>query len=256
MDLEIAGETALCLGSTQGLGYGCAEALAKAGCKVVINGRNEERGRAAAAKLGAHFIAGDLSKDDARARVYDDAKRHLGHISILVTNSDGPSYGPFTTKSLGDWRAAFELCMLPPIDMATRCAPAMAERGYGRIVNISSISVKEPTAWAALACGVKLGVVGALATLAREVADKGVTVNNLLPGPFDTELLRRIAKTIAPDAPNAEAALRAYGQKTPAKRVGTIEEFGAACAFLASRHAGFITGQSVVLDGGLIHLIY
>lgn len=257
MDLGLKGETALLTGSTLGLGYGCAQALIEAGCKVVINGRNAERGKAAAAKLGAHFIAADAAKDADRERLFEEAKRHLGgHVSILVTNSDGPPTGPFTSKTAEDWRQAFELAMLPPIDMARRAAPAMAARGFGRIVNISSISVKEPTAWAAMSCGVKLGVVGALATLAREVADKGVTVNNLLPGPFDTPMLRRVATAFAPTAPSPEAALHQYGQKTPAKRVGSIEEFGAACAFLASRHAGFITGQGVVIDGGLIHLIY
>jgi 3-oxoacyl-[acyl-carrier protein] reductase len=259
MDLGLKGETALCIASSQGLGYGCAEALVAAGCKVVINGRSKERGEQAAKTLGhgTAFIGADLTKDGERIRLFDEAKRHLGPISILVTNADGPPTGPFLSKSLEDWRKAFELCMLPAIDLANRAVPDMAARGYGRIINISSISVKEPTPNAPLACGVKLGLVGALATLAREVAEKGITVNNILPGPFDTALLRRVARAITqrPDV-SEEEAVKIYGQNTPVKRIGTIQEFGSMCAYLASRHAGYMTGQSVVLDGGLVHTIY
>jgi 3-oxoacyl-[acyl-carrier protein] reductase len=198
-----------------------------------------------------------LSKDAERLRLLDEARKQLGHISILVTNSDGPPTGPFLSRTLEDWRAAFELAMLPAIDLANRCVGEMAERGFGRIVNISSISVKEPTPNAPLSCGVKLGLIGALATLAREVADKGVTVNSILPGPFDTALLRRVAKALnrMPDATEDEA-MAAYVKRTPAGRLGKIEEFGALCAFMASRHAGYMTGQSVVLDGGKLHAIY
>jgi 3-oxoacyl-[acyl-carrier protein] reductase len=259
MDLGLKGETALCIASSQGLGYGCAEALVAAGCKVVINGRNKERGEQAAKTLGhgTAFIAAELTTDSERIRLFDEAKRHLGHVSILVTNADGPPTGPFLSKSLDDWRKAFELCMLPAIDLANRAVPEMAARGFGRIINISSISVKEPTPNAPLSCGVKLGLVGALATLAREVAEKGITVNNILPGPFDTALLRRVARALTqrPDV-SEEEAVKIYGQNTPVKRIGTIQECGSMCAFLASRQAGYMTGQSVVLDGGLVHTIY
>ncbi|MFO0996340.1 MAG: SDR family oxidoreductase [Alphaproteobacteria bacterium] len=259
MDLGIKGETALCMASTQGLGYGCAEALIAAGCTVVINGRDRTRGERAAAALGhgTAFIAADVTKDSERARLFEEAKKRLGHVSILVTNADGPPTGPFLSKSLDDWRRAFDLCMLPSIDLANRAVPDMVARGYGRIINISSISVKEPTPNTPLACGTKLGLIGALATLAREVADKGVTVNSILPGPFDTALLRRVARAITarPDV-SEEEAVKLYGQHTPAKRIGTIQEFGSMCAYIASRHAGYMTGQSVVLDGGLVHTIY
>ena len=259
MDFGIKGETALCIASSQGLGYGCAEALIAAGCKVVINGRNKERGEQAARTLGhgTAFVAADITKDSDRIRLFDEAKKHLGHVSILVTNADGPPTGPFLSKSLDDWRKAFELCMLPSIDLANRAVPDMAARGYGRIINISSISVKEPTPNTPLACGTKLGLIGALATLAREVADKGITVNSILPGPFDTALLRRVARAITqrPDV-SEEEAVTLYGLHTPVKRIGTIQEFGSMCAYLASRPAAYMTGQSVVLDGGLVHTIY
>lgn len=259
MDYGIKGESALCIASSQGLGYGCAEALVAAGCSVVINGRNAERGEAAAKALGRGtvFIAADVTKDSERTRLFDEARRHLGHVSILVTNADGPPTGPFLSKTLEDWRKAFELCMLPSIHLANLAVSDMAARGYGRIINISSISVKEPTPNAPLACGTKLGLIGALATLAREVADKGVTVNSILPGPFDTALLRRVARALTkrPDLSEDEA-MTLYGRHTPVKRIGTIQEFGSMCAYLASRQAAFMTGQSVVLDGGLVHTIY
>lgn len=257
MDLGLKGETALCLAATQGLGYASAKALAEAGVKVVINGRNPARGKKAAETLGAHFLAADLTDDKARARLFEEAKRHLGHISILVTNADGPPTGPFLDKSLDDWRKALELTMLPAIDLAQRCVPDMIGRKFGRIININSISAKEPTPNTPLANSLKLGLIGAMATLAREVADRGVTVNNILPGPFDTELLRRVAPYLVqkPDMPQ-EDAVKLYGQHAPVKRIGEVAEFGALCAFLASRHAGYMTGQSVVIDGGLVHAIY
>lgn len=259
MDLGLKGETALCLAASQGLGFACAKALSEAGVKVVINGRNPERGQKAAAALGngASFISADLTKDTDRARLFDEAKRRLGPISILVTNADGPKTGPFLERNLDDWREGLELTMLSAIDLARRCVPDMTARGFGRIINISSISAKEPTPNTPLANGLKLGLIGALVTLAREVARQGVTVNSLMAGPFDTELLRRVAPFLIakPDMPQEEA-VKAYGERAPVGRIGMPAEFGALCAFLASRHAGYITGQSIAIDGGHVHAIY
>ena len=253
MDFGIAGKTALLMSSTRGLGFGCAAALVAEGVRVVINGRNTERGIDAISKLGekAHFVQADMSRPAERARLFEEARAQLGTISMLVTNVDGPPPGTFMSKSNEDWQAAFELTMLSALDMVQRCLPDMIERGYGRIVNISSTSAKEITPGTPLSNGIKPGLLGALGTLAREVGATGVTVNSLLPGPFDTDLLRRFAPHIVGRADlSPEEAVQLHAERGPMKRLGTVEEFGALCAFLCSRQAGYITGQSIVIDGG------
>jgi 3-oxoacyl-[acyl-carrier protein] reductase len=255
MDLGITGKTALVMSSTRGLGFGCAAALVAEGVQVVINGRNTQRGSEAIARLGgmAHFVPADVSQPAERARLFEEARAHLGTISILVTNADGPPPGTFMSKSNLDWQAAFELIMLSALDMVQRCLPDMIERGYGRIVNISSISAKEITPGAPLANGIKPALLGALGTLAREVGATGITVNSILPGPFDTDLLRRVAPhAIGRTDLSPDEAVQLYAARGPMKRLGTIEEFGAVCGFLCSRQAGYITGQSIVIDGGRV----
>jgi len=255
MDFGIAGNTALLMSSTRGLGFGCAAALVAEGVHVVINGRNMERGIDAISRLGgkAHFVLADISQPKDRLRLFKKARAHLGTISMLVTNADGPPPGTFMSKSNEDWQAAFELVMLSALDMVQRCLPEMIEQGYGRIINISSISAKETIPGVPLTNGIKPGLLGALGTLAREVGAKGVTVNSILPGPFDTDLLRRFAPySIGREDLSPEEAVRLYAEKGPMKRLGTIEEFGALCAFLCSRQAGYITGQSIVIDGGKV----
>ncbi len=253
MDFGIAGKTALLMSSTRGLGFGCAAALVAEGVRVVINGRNKERGIDAISRLRgkAHFVQADMSRPAERARLYEEARAHLGTISMLVTNVDGPPPGTFMSKSNEDWQAAFELIMLSALDMVQRCLPKMIVRGYGRIVNISSTSAKELTSGTPLSNGIKPGLLGALGTLAREIGATGVTVNSILPGPFDTDLLRRFAMHSVGRADlSPEKAVQLYAEREPMKRLGTIEEFGALCAFLCSRHAGYITGQSILIDGG------
>ena len=259
MDLDIAGENALIMSSTRGLGFGCAKMLASEGAHVIINGRNKERGLEAVSKLGgnAFFIPADISIASERERLFKEAEGLLGDISILVTNVEGPPPGPFMSKTLEDWQAAFELLMLPALDMVCKCLPGMIDHGFGRIVNISSTSSKEIHPGYPLSNGIKPGLLGALGTLAREVSSQGVTINSLLPGPFDTDLMRRSAlKALDRKDISEEEAVKIYSQNDPMKRWGTIEEFGALCAFLCSRHAGYITGQSIVIDGGQVSSLF
>jgi len=258
MDLGIAGKTALLMSSTRGLGFGCATALVAEGVHVVINGRNKERGLDAVSKLGktAHFVQADITRPTERDYLYNEARTHLGAIGILVTNADGPPAGIFMRQSIENWQAAFELIMLSALDMVRKCLPEMIQQGYGRIVNISSTSAKEITPGASLASGIKPGLVGALGTLAREVATTGVTVNSILPGPFDTDRIRGAAmNSVGQGELTPEEAIKRYADSRPMKRLGTVEEFGALCAFLCSRQAGYITGQSIVIDGGQVPVL-
>ncbi|HJO71414.1 MAG: SDR family oxidoreductase [Rhodospirillales bacterium] len=259
MDMGIAGKTALLLASTKGLGFGCAKALVGEGVKVAISGRTPETGAAAAENLGAnaHFIAADIAQPEDRARLYAEAKAHLGAISILVTNAGGPQTGAFMDVTADDWSQAFELVIASAVDIVRRCVPDMVEAGFGRIVNISSMSAKETTRGTALANSLKPGLVGAFATLGRELAETGVTANSIMPGPFDTELLLRVAnKLVGREDTTAEEAAEIYAQEGPMKRLGRTEEFGALCAFLCSRHAGYITAQSYVIDGGHVKSLF
>ena len=156
-----------------------------------------------------------------------------------------------------DWSQAFELVIASAVDIVRRCVPDMVEAGFGRIVNISSMSAKETTRGTALANSLKPGLVGAFATLGRELAETGVTANSIMPGPFDTELLLRVAnKLVGREDTTAEEAAEIYAQEGPMKRLGRTEEFGALCAFLCSRHAGYITAQSYVIDGGHVKSLF
>lgn len=259
MDLGIAGETALVLGGTQGLGYACAEALKQADVRIVLVGRDAQKGKEAAAALGpdAHFVPGDLADPSDRATLFAAASEPAGAPSILVTNAGGSPPGPFADKTHDDWLKALELNMLAAIDIARLALPAMIERGFGRIVNITSFVVREPYPNMALANGVRVGLTGAMATLAREVADKGVTVNNLLPGLMDTPALQRVYKAQAErDGISEKKAMARMAASVPVGRLGEAADFGPLCAFLCSRHAGYITAQNLTVDGGLVRGLF
>lgn len=251
--MGLKGKTALLLASTKGLGFGCAAALVSEGVKVVINGRNESAGREAQKKLGdqALFIPADITKKEERERLFREALEFLESISILVTNADGPSSGNFISKNEEDWQDAFNLVTIPALDVAQRCLPGMVEKGFGRIINISSTSAKEILPGSVLANSLKPALIGAFGTLAREVASTGVTVNNILPGPFNTERIRNYAGKHYREYSEKEAVDK-YAESRPMKRIGTIEEFGALCAFLCSLQAAYITGQSILIDGGQV----
>ncbi|MCC5989462.1 MAG: SDR family oxidoreductase [Pararhodobacter sp.] len=253
MDLGIRGKRALVCASSKGLGLGCAEALAAAGVDLVINARGTEALEAAAARLGREHgvsvtpVAADITSAEGRARVLDAA----GAVDILVTNAGGPPPGSWQDWSREDFIAALDANMLTPIALMQAQLPGMMERGWGRVVNITSQSVKAPIAVLGLSNSARAGLTGFVAGTARQVAGRGVTINNLLPGVHDTDRAVALDGGVAEREGIQHAEARRRREATiPAGRYGTAAEFGAMCAFLCSVHAGFIVGQNVLLDGG------
>lgn len=253
MDLGLQGRRALVLGGSAGLGLSCARALADEGVRVALNGRDAGRAQDAAAQIGATAVPGDVSTPESRARIVTAATEAMGQIDILVTNAGGPPPGPCDSHDHATWLQALEANMLSALDFTRAFLPGMIDRGFGRIVNVTSFTVREPYANMGLATGVRAGLHGAMAALAREVAPKGVTVNNLLPGLMDTGALHRVyAAQARAEGITEDAAKTRMAQSVPMQRLGRAEDFGPACAFLCSVHAGYITGQNLTVDGGLV----
>lgn len=252
MDLALDGKRALVLGGSQGLGKACAASLAGEGAQVIINGRTEQTAEATARELGARAFVGDISQPDERRRIVDQANQMLGGIDILVTNAGGPPPGPLVGHDHETWLAALEANMLSAIDLCSRVVPAMVDQRFGRVVNVTSFTVREPYPNMGLATAVRTGLTGAMASLAREVASSGVTINNLLPGLMDTGALKRVYAAQARNQNITEDEAKAnMANSVPAGRLGEAEDFGPMCAFLCSRHASYITGQNITVDGGL-----
>lgn len=253
MDLGIAGRTAIVCGSSQGLGRGCAEALAEAGVALVLNGRDPDRLARTAEEMRARFnlpiaaVAADVTTPEGQEALLAACPEGP---DILVNNAAGPPFRPYTELDRDAMLRGVTSNMVAPIELVQRVVGPMAERGFGRIVNITSASVRMPLPGLDLSSGARAGLTAFLAGVAREVAGRGVTINHLLPGYFDTARLRAgFAKEAERDG---EAVVRArWAARVPARRFGAPEEFGRACAFLCSAHAGYITGQSLLLDGGL-----
>ena len=253
MDLGIRGKRALVCASSKGLGLGCARALAEAGVDLVMNARGAEALEASAEAIRSEFgvavatVAGDVTDGSDRAAILDAADRP----DILVTNAGGPPPGLWSDWDRDDFVAALDANMLTPIALMQACLPAMMDRGWGRVVNVTSQSVKAPIPQLGLSNAARTGLTGFVAGTARQVAGKGVTINNLLPGIHDTDRGSMLDEGVSAreGIPVAEARARREAS-IPAGRYGTIAEFGAACAFLCSAHAGFIVGQNVLLDGG------
>ncbi len=256
MDLGIRGKRALVTASSRGLGRGCALALAEAGVDLVLNARGAEALAATAAAIrathgvGVVEVAADVTSAEGRAAVLNAA----GEVDILVTNAGGPPPGLWSEWSREDFIRALDANMLTPIALMQACLPGMMARGWGRVVNITSQSVKAPIPQLGLSNAARAGLTGFVAGTARQVAASGVTINNLLPGIHDTD------RGLALDRRDAEARgislaeARATRERTiPVGRYGTPAEFGAACAFLCSQHAGFIVGQNILLDGGAMN---
>ena len=256
MNLGIAGRNAIVCASSKGLGRGCAAALAEAGCKVVINGRDAARLEAAAEAMrsatGAEIIA--VAGDISTGAVQDRAIAALGGVvDILVNNNGGPPRRDFRELDRAAMVEGVVQNMVTPIELIQRVLGPMAERGFGRIVNITSLSVVMPLEGLDLSSGARAGLTAFLAGISRGVAaGRNVTINNILPGKMDTDRLRggfaRAASMSGRDEAEIAEEQRA---EIPARRFGTAEEFGQACAFLCSAHAGYITGQNILIDGGL-----
>ena len=253
MDMGIAGRTALVCAASKGLGRGCAEALAAEGVNLVIVARTAETLEATAAEIRAKTgvkvktVACDITTPEGHAA----ALAACPEPDILVNNAGGPPPGDFRNFTHDDWLRALESNMLTPIELIRATIDPMIARGFGRIVNITSSAVKAPIDVLGLSNGARSGLTGFVAGLARKVARDGVTVNNLLPGLFDTD---RIATTINAQAKaqhlSVEETRKQRMASIPAGRFGNRDEFGRACAFLCSVHAGYITGQNWLLDGG------
>ncbi len=253
MDLGISGKRALVCASSKGLGFGCAEALADAGVNLVMNARGAEALEAAAAKLRAEYgvevttVAADVTSEEGRAAVIDAA----GQVDILVTNAGGPPPGMWHDWSRDDFIAALDANMLTPIALMQAALPGMMDRGWGRVVNITSQSVKAPIPQLGLSNAARTGLTGFVAGTARQVAPSGVTINNLLPGIHATDRADALDGPVAKaEGITVEEARARRSATIPARRYGTSQEFGATCAFLCSQHAGFIVGQNILHDGG------
>lgn len=252
MDLEIAGRHAVVCASSRGLGRACAFALAEAGCSIVLNGRDERVLASTAAALRAEMGV-DVSEvaGDVRNQAVRDALISVAPVDILVTNAAGPPLADFRDLDAESIRAGLESNMVTPIALIQAVADGMMERGFGRIVNITSASVLTSVEKLDLSSGARAGLTAFLSGVARQLAHANVTINNLLPGSFDTDRQSSIIATMAKATGQTEADIRSRREgANPTRRFGRPEEFGAACAFLASAHAGFITGQNLLLDGG------
>lgn len=253
LDLGIAGRKALICGASAGLGKACAELLGAAGVQLVLNSRDETRLKAAAAEIyqitgaAVDIAAGDISTREGRTAVL----AHCPDPDILVNNAGGPPPGDFRDWDEDEWIAALRTNMLAAIMLIKATIDGMIERRWGRIINVTTQAVKMTLPLTGLSTGARAGLTAFTAGLSRDVAQYGVTINNLLPGYFETERLRIYAERLgAQTGESLEETLSLMSSANPTRRIGQPREFGAWCAFLASEYSGYVTGQSLVLDGG------
>jgi 3-oxoacyl-[acyl-carrier protein] reductase len=256
MDLGIAGRWALVCAASKGLGRGCAHALVDEGVNVVITARGADALEATAAALRAanpsvevRAVAGDIATPEGRAAALAAAPQ----VDILVNNAGGPPPGDFRDWDRDAWLKAIDANMLAPIELMKATVDKMAERRFGRVVNITSGAVKAPIDVLGLSNGARSGLTGFVAGLARQprLASANVTINNLLPGAFDTDRQReRMQAVAAKTGRTMDALVAERAQSIPARRLGQSDEFGSVCAFLCSVQAAYLTGQNILLDGG------
>jgi 3-oxoacyl-[acyl-carrier protein] reductase len=241
MELGISGKVALITGASKGLGLGIATALAGEGARVAISSRSRERIDAAAAKIGAHGFVHDASDVEGAGELVRQVEEELGPVDILIANSGGPPAGPDPLAfTHAQWREAYDKLLLGAIALIESALPGMRARGWGRVLSLSSSVVREPTPNLELSVAHRAGLLAALKPIARHVARDGVTINSLLPGLISTD--RTIE--LGADSPERIAEL-------PIGRLGTVEEFAAAAAFLCSERASYITGTALLVDGGM-----
>ncbi|WP_327086632.1 SDR family oxidoreductase [Nonomuraea sp. NBC_01738] len=252
MDLGIAGKVALVTGGSAGIGLASAKALAREGADVCVSARDPEKLADAVVELQefggvVHAVLADVEDPAAAERVVAETRDVLGPVEILVANAGGPPAGRFVDVSAADWDTAIQRNLLGTVRLINAVLPEMRSRGWGRIITITSRSVREALDGLALSNATRSAVAGVVRTLAREVGGDGVLVNNVLPGPIDTERLRGLA--------GGEEGLALRGEGVPVGRVGRPEEVGDVVAFLAGAPASFVNGVSLLVDGGESHVI-
>lgn len=254
MDLGISGKRAIVCASSRGLGRGCAMALAAAGCDLVINGRDQAVLKATAEEIADLHgvkvtpVAADVSSVDGQRALLAACPDP----DILVNNNGGPPLRDFRELSRAQMLEGVTQNMVTPLELIQAVIDPMCQRGFGRIVNITSLSVYQPIPGLDLSSGARAGLTAFLAGVARTVADKNVTINQILPGKFDTDRIRStISFAAGKSGLSEEEQAKKVANEIPARRLGSPDEFGKTCAFLCSAHAGYITGQNIVLDGGL-----
>ncbi len=257
MDLGLTGKNALVCASSKGLGKGCAKALAMEGVNIWLNGRNKATLEATQKELrtlalgDVNSICCDITTKEGR----NLALSVTPDLDILVNNAGGPPVGDFRNWGMEHWHSALNNNMLTPIELFRQVIDGMIERGFGRVINITSSSVKAPIQNLDLSNGARSGLTGYFAGAARQVAQYGITVNAILPGRFDTDRLRSSMHFAAEKSGQSVDELLSNSKHSiPSRRFGSPDEFGSLCAYLCSLHASYITGQNILIDGGLVHL--
>jgi len=262
VDLGLRGKIALVTAASRGLGRAIAEALAAEGASLVICARGTEALEEAGAAImrgsagEVEMVAADVATDQGIARVWQHARDRFGRVDILVTNAGGPPSGPFESLEWNAWQQAVELTLRSAVELTRLVLPGMKERRWGRILNVTSIAVKQPVDGLMLSNSLRAAVTGFARTLANEVARYGVTVNNILPGYTRTERVEQLnAATAAREGITVDDVSRRIEAQIPMRRLGEPDEFAALAAFLASEQAAYITAQSIAVDGGWIRSV-
>ena len=257
MDLGINGKIALVTAASRGLGRGCAEQLAAEGCRVAICSRNGDSVKQAAADISAQTgsqvmgFGADMGKTDAISGLLEDVRRSLGDPEILVTNAGGPPPGTYASTAIEEYDKALNLTLMSAVHLIHGVTPAMKAAGWGRIIAITSISVKQPIGTLLLSNMARAGLTGFLKTIATELAPDGITVNALLPGTHKTSRIDQLAQhRAAQENKSTDDIIREMMSANPSGTIGDPSDFGAAAAFLASAQARYITGQNLLVDGG------
>jgi 3-oxoacyl-[acyl-carrier protein] reductase len=244
MDLGLEGRVALVTGASRGIGFGIAKALAGEGARVAVSSSSRERIEAAAAEIGARGYVHDTNDLDAAPGLVERVERELGPVDVLVCNTGGPGGGDPLEFTREQWQDAHRELMLGPMALIQAALPGMRERGFGRILSISSSAAREPIPNLMMSSAHRSGMLATFKTLARRVASDGVTLNTILPGRIATERIEHLYGSI-------EEAERVAREEVPAGRLGTAGEIAAAAAFLCSEPASYVTGQALLVDGGL-----